>query len=67
MKHVVPLLDAVHWMITNVHPSEMNVPHDINIINFHKWLLDIPVIRLVYKKIFKIMVALLKSKRPCVG
>lgn len=40
VKNVVPLLDAVHWMITDVHPKEMNIAHDVNVINFHQWLLD---------------------------
>jgi len=40
VKTVVPLLDAVHWMLTDVHPREMNVSHDLDVVNFHEWLLD---------------------------
>jgi len=40
VKTIVPLLDAVHWMITDVHPNEMGVTHDVNVINFHQWLLS---------------------------
>jgi len=40
VKTIVPLLDAVHWMIMDVHPNEMNIKHDVNVINFHQWLLN---------------------------
>lgn len=39
-KTVVPMIDAVHWMMTSVLPNEMNVNLDIKIENFHQWLLD---------------------------
>ena len=37
---VVPMIDAVHWMMTRVLPNEMNVNLGINVENFHQWLLD---------------------------
>ncbi|MFX1284446.1 MAG: (Fe-S)-binding protein [Promethearchaeota archaeon] len=40
VKKIIPSLDAVHWMLTNVHPSEMGVSNDYKVINFHKFLLD---------------------------
>ncbi len=40
VKTVVPLIDAVHWMMVNVLPEEMNLPHEIAVINFHQWLLQ---------------------------
>jgi len=40
VKTIVPLLDAVHWMLTDVHPNEMRIKHDVNVINFHQWLLN---------------------------
>ncbi|MFW9997618.1 MAG: (Fe-S)-binding protein [Candidatus Odinarchaeota archaeon] len=39
VEKVVPALDAVHWVLTNVHPLEMGVKHDQEIVNFHDWLL----------------------------
>jgi hypothetical protein len=27
-------------MITDVHPKEMHIKHDVNVINFHQWLLN---------------------------
>ncbi len=39
VKKVIPALDAVHWMLTEVHPSEMGVTHDFEVINFNEWLL----------------------------
>lgn len=40
VKRIVPLLDAVHWMITDVLPNEMNIAHDFEVVNFHQWLLE---------------------------
>ena len=40
VKQIVPALDAVHWMLTSVHPDEMGVSHNCSIINFHDLLLD---------------------------
>jgi len=40
VKTVIPMIDAVHWMMTNVIPNEMNVNLDIEIENFHQWFLD---------------------------
>ena len=40
IKTVVPLLDAVHWMLTDVHPNEMKVEHGIEVVNFNEWLLE---------------------------
>lgn len=40
VKTVVPLLDAVHYIFTQVHPEEMGVHHTPEFINFHDWLLD---------------------------
>lgn len=40
VKRVVPLIDAVHWMMTNVHPNEMNVRHDVEVVNFYHWFLE---------------------------
>ncbi|MBC2714833.1 MAG: (Fe-S)-binding protein [Desulfobacteraceae bacterium] len=37
---VVPILDAVHNMFTQVHPKEMGIKHDQTFINFHDWLLE---------------------------
>lgn len=37
---VVPVLDAVHWMMTAVHPREMGVHFPQRIVNFHEWLLE---------------------------
>ena len=39
VKQVVPALDAVHWMLTDVHPNEMNVSHNCDVVNFHDLLL----------------------------
>ncbi len=39
VERVVPALDAVHWMLTNVHPFEMGVTHDCEVQNFHELLL----------------------------
>jgi hypothetical protein len=40
VKTIVPLIDAVHWMMTDVFPKELNVDHDLEIVNFHVWLLE---------------------------
>ena len=40
VKTIVPLIDAVHWMITDVLPKEMNTPQDFKVVNFHQWLLE---------------------------
>lgn len=40
VKTIVPLIDAVHWMMTDVFPKELNVTHDLEIVNFHVWLLE---------------------------
>jgi Fe-S oxidoreductase len=40
VKTVVPLLDAVHFMFTKVHPDEMGIEHKPPFINFNDWLLD---------------------------
>ncbi|MFX1504614.1 MAG: (Fe-S)-binding protein [Promethearchaeota archaeon] len=40
VKQVVPALDAVHWMLTVVHPTEMSVSHNCDVVNFHELLLD---------------------------
>ncbi|NHJ02876.1 MAG: (Fe-S)-binding protein [Candidatus Heimdallarchaeota archaeon] len=40
VKTVIPTLDAVEWMLNDVHPSEMGIKHDVEIINFHSWLLS---------------------------
>jgi len=37
---VVPLLDAVYHVFTQVHPKEMQVKHEQTFINFHDWLLE---------------------------
>ncbi|MFX0092148.1 MAG: (Fe-S)-binding protein [Candidatus Hodarchaeota archaeon] len=40
VKTIVPLLDAVHWMLTEVHPQEMGVSVKQEVLNFHEWLLN---------------------------
>jgi len=40
VKTVVPMIDSVHWMMTDVIPHEMNVDLGIRIENFHQWLLN---------------------------
>ncbi|HPR53217.1 MAG TPA: (Fe-S)-binding protein [Deltaproteobacteria bacterium] len=40
VKTVVPLLDAVYYIFTKVHPDEMGVEHKPKFINFHDWLLE---------------------------
>ncbi len=40
VRQIIPALDAVHWMLSNVHPNEMGVSHNCDIINFHDLLLD---------------------------
>ncbi len=40
VKTVVPLLDAVYRIFTEVHPREMGVEHSQSFINFHDWLLE---------------------------
>ncbi|MFX1254653.1 MAG: (Fe-S)-binding protein [Promethearchaeota archaeon] len=40
VKAIVPLLDAVHWMLKDVHPNEMGVTTVQEVLNFHKWLLN---------------------------
>lgn len=40
VKTVVPMLDAVHYIFTRVHPSEMGVDHAPAFVNFHDWLLQ---------------------------
>jgi hypothetical protein len=40
VKQVVPALDAVHWMLTDVHPTEMSVFHSCDVVNFHELLLN---------------------------
>jgi len=37
---VIPMIDAVHWMMTDVIPHEMNVDLGIRVENFHEWLLN---------------------------
>jgi Fe-S oxidoreductase len=37
---IVPMLDAVEWMLTGVYSQEMNVDHDFRVLNFHDWLLS---------------------------
>lgn len=37
---IVPMLDAVGWMLTDVYTQEMNVEHDLKVQNFHEWLLS---------------------------
>ena len=37
---IVPMLDSVEWMLTDVFPKEMNVYHDFEVLNFHEWLLS---------------------------
>ncbi|UCG04119.1 MAG: (Fe-S)-binding protein [Candidatus Heimdallarchaeota archaeon] len=39
VKEIVPALDAVHWMLTAVHPNEMGVLHNCEVVNFHELLL----------------------------
>lgn len=38
VKQVVPMLDAVHYLFTAVHPQEMGVSHSQNFVNFKDWL-----------------------------
>ncbi len=40
VKTVVPMLDAVYYIFTHVHPSEMGVEHTPEFVNFHDWLLE---------------------------
>lgn len=40
VKTVVSVLDAVHYIFTQVHPKEMKVEHDQTFINFNDWLLE---------------------------
>lgn len=40
VKTVVPMIDAVHWMMTRVIPDEMNVNLGLDVENFHQWCLD---------------------------
>ncbi|MFX0122494.1 MAG: (Fe-S)-binding protein [Candidatus Hodarchaeota archaeon] len=40
VKKIIPALDAVHWMLTKVHPNEMGVSHNCDVMNFHDLLLD---------------------------
>ena len=37
---VVPMLDAVNYLFTQVHPDEMGVRHEQTFVNFNDWLLD---------------------------
>jgi hypothetical protein len=37
---VVPMLDAVYHLFTEVHPKEMAVEHGQEFISFHEWLLE---------------------------
>nr|MDO8084916.1 (Fe-S)-binding protein [Candidatus Sigynarchaeum springense] len=39
-KKIVPFLDAVHYIFTEVHPKEMGVRHEHEFENFNKWLLS---------------------------
>lgn len=40
VKRIVPLIDAVHWMLTHVLPQEMGVSMDFEVVHFHQWLVD---------------------------
>ncbi|MGC9323569.1 MAG: (Fe-S)-binding protein [Desulfomonilia bacterium] len=40
VKTIVPMLDAVHYLFTTVHPQEMGVSHDQKFVNFTDWLLE---------------------------
>ena len=40
VKTVIPLLDAVYYIFTKVHPDEMGVEHTPRFVNFHDWLLE---------------------------
>jgi Fe-S oxidoreductase len=40
VKTVVPLLDAVHHMLSTVQPQEMGVTFNQRILNFNEWLLE---------------------------
>jgi Fe-S oxidoreductase len=40
VKTVVPMLDAVYYIFTHVHPNEMVVDHKSSFVNFHDWLLE---------------------------
>jgi Fe-S oxidoreductase len=37
---VIPMIDSVHWMMTDVIPHEMSVDLGIRVENFHDWLLN---------------------------
>jgi Fe-S oxidoreductase len=37
---IIPMLDAVGWMLTDVYSHEINVEHDFKVQNFHEWLLS---------------------------
>ena len=59
VKTIIPLLDAVHRIFTEVHPNEMGVKHSQTFINFHDWLLkniDSGEINLVNKLNLKVTV-----------
>lgn len=59
VKTVVPMLDAVYYLFTEVHPREMRVVHDQEFINFHEWLLkkiDSGEIQLPNQLAFKVSV-----------
>ena len=38
VKQVFPMLDAVHYLFTTVHPQEMGVSHSQDFVNFNDWL-----------------------------
>lgn len=40
VKRIVALLDTVEYMFNNVHPKEMGVEHNRDLINFHDWLIE---------------------------